>query len=143
MFITVHIILELYGMLKALRFNSFFSSSEIHLQSWLVFNKTFIIDELDKWKWNFQLFISFPTFLPQVSKIYTIFSHAVKRTTCFYSQEPSWGMEFYPYETTQYSFRGQTPLYHCVTILEYYRMNAPVKVYGFPQLRALKISSSS
>lgn len=38
--------------------------------------------------------------------------------------------------------RGQTPRYHYVTIIEYCRMNAPAKAYGFPPLRALDISSS-
>lgn len=53
-------------------------------------------------------------------------------------------MEFYPYETTQYYLGvGQTPLYYYVTITEYCRMNALHKVYGFPQLKALKIYSSS
>lgn len=55
-------------------------------------------------------------------------------------------MEFYPYETTQYSWGGvggQTPFYHYVTIIGYSRMNAQAKVYGFPQVRALNISSSS
>jgi len=53
-------------------------------------------------------------------------------------------MEFYPYETTLYSSGagGQTPLYHYGIITENCRVNAPAKVYGFPQLRALKISSS-
>lgn len=58
-------------------------------------------------------------------------------------------MEFCPYETTQYYGAwgawegGCRHLYHYVTIIEYSRMNAPAKAYGFPQLRALKISSSS
>lgn len=30
----------------------------------------------------------------------------------------------------------QTPLYHYVTIIDYCRMNAPAKIYGFSQLKS-------